>query len=296
MKNFIGSRALPKLYYHSPKEINSALALLKDSKNEWRIVAGCTDFIPAIRRGAWHFGDGLNVIDVKGIDELKGITKEGETIKIGAATRLSDIVNSDILRKHAPILCDAVNEMASLQIRNLGTLGGNLCTASPAADTAPPLLVLNATVNVKGINGGEAIPLVDFFKGPGQSALTGKNILTEISFPAMKGDDKACRIKLGRRMAATLSVVSVAVWARVKNSIFEEVRIALGATAPTPMRARNAEAYLAGKEASDQVIDEGARIASGEVKPITDVRATSEYRRDMVQVLTCRALKNAISR
>jgi len=290
MKNFVGSRALPDLIYHCPKDVENALALLKNIKGECKIIAGCTDFIPAIRRGAWRFGDGLNVIDIRGVDTLQEITKDADNIRIGAATRLSDIVDSAIIRKYAPILSDAVNEMASLQVRNIGTIGGNLCTASPAADTAPPLLVLDAAVNVKGVDRDEVVSLYDFFKGPGKTILGEKDMLTEIFVPVMKLDERVQFIKLGRRVAATLSVISVAVWAKMKDNIFEGIRLAFGAAAPTPMRAPKAEAYLAGKEASVEVIDEGAKIAADEINPISDVRASEGYRRDMAYVLTGKAI------
>jgi CO/xanthine dehydrogenase FAD-binding subunit len=290
MKNFVGLRTLPDLIYHCPKDMENVLSLLKNIKGERRIIAGCTDFIPAIRRGAWHFGDGLNVIDIKGVDTLKKISKDGDNIRIGAATRLSDIVNSDIIRKYAPILSDAVNEMASLQIRNTGTIGGNLCTASPAADTAPPLLVLNAVVNVKGVDRDEVISLYDFFRGPSKTVLGDRDMLTEVIVPVMTVDERAKFIKLGRRVAATLSVVSVAVWTKIEGNTFKGIRIALGAVAPTPIRALKAETYLAGKEVRAEVIDEGAKIASDEIEPISDVRASEGYRRDMAHVLTRKAV------
>jgi CO/xanthine dehydrogenase FAD-binding subunit len=290
MKNFVGLRILPDLIYHCPKDMENVLSLLKNIKGERRIIAGCTDFIPAIRRGAWHFGDGLNVIDIKGVDTLKKISKDGDNIRIGAATRLSDIVNSDIIRKYAPILSDAVNEMASLQIRNTGTIGGNLCTASPAADTAPPLLVLNAVVNVKGVDRDEVISLYDFFRGPSKTVLGDRDMLTEVIVPVMTVDERAKFIKLGRRVAATLSVVSVAVWTKIEGNTFKGIRIALGAVAPTPIRALKAETYLAGKEVRAEVIDEGAKIASDEIEPISDVRASEGYRRDMAHVLTRKAV------
>ena len=290
MKRFIGSKVLPDLIYHYPKEIQEALSLLKDLKGESKVIAGCTDLIPAIRRGAWSFEDGLNIVDVKRIGALCSISKEKDRIKIGAAVRLAEIADSPVIRKHAPVLAEAVDEMASQQIRNIATVGGNLCTASPAADAAPPLLVLGAQVKIKGIENEKIVPLEKFFVGPGETLLGPKDILAEIEFPALDPEAKTSRIKLGRRNAFTLSVVSVATMATIRKGVFDSVRIALGAVAPIPMRAQKAEAYLNGKEASPQTIEEGAKIAAGEVKPISDVRASAEYRKDMVHVLTKRAL------
>ena len=290
MRNFIGSRALPNLVYHHPTDLKEALSVLNELPGEFRVIAGCTDVIPAIRRGVWSFDQGLNVVDIKGIRTLHSITKDGDTIRIGAATRLSDIEHSSLIREHAPILADTVREMASLQVRNSGTIGGNLCSASPAADTAPPLLVLDANVRVEGINKEELVPLTRFFVGPGETTLGPREILTEIQFPVMKNDERSWRIKLGRRDAFTLSIISVATWVKIKEGYFDAVRIALGAVAPTPMRATEAEKYLVGKEANEDVIDEAVRIVAGEVRPISDVRASAEYRKDMAHILTKRAL------
>lgn len=295
MKNFIGSRVLPDLVYHHPRDMREALGLLNELAGECKIISGCTDLIPAIRRGAWSFDDGLNVVDIKGMKELTSIKKDGDTICIGAATRLSEIVHSPVIREHAPVLADAVNEMASLQVRNSATIGGNICTASPAADTAPPLLVLDAQAKVKSFDKEELVPLNQFFVGPGETVLGSKNILTEIQFPILRPDEKTYRIKLGRRNAFTLSVISVATWVKVKDGVFDGVRIALGAVAPIPMRAKNAEEYLTGKEATAQVIDKGAKVVEGEVKPISDVRANAEYRKDMAYILTKRALMACVN-
>ncbi len=290
MRNFVGSKALPNYVYHHATNMEEALWLLKELKGECKIIAGCTDFIPAIRRGAWSFGDGLNVIDILGIKELSSIAKDGDLIKLGAAIRLSQVAGSPTIREHASVLADAVSEIGSLQIRNSGTIGGNLCTASPAADTAPPLLVLDANVKVRGIGKEEIVPLTKFFVGPGETILGSKEMLTEIQFPSVKPDERYCWIKMGRRNVFTLSVISLATRVKVKDGVFDTVRIALGAVAPTPMRATEAERYLIGKQKSAHVIDEGCKIVAREVKPISDVRASAEYRKDMAYVLTKRAL------
>ena len=138
MKNFIGSRALPELIYHRPKNIDSLLGLINSLDTPFKVVAGCTDFIPAVRHGNWTFEDGLNLIDIRGVEGLSGIREEGDRVIIGASTRLSDIVDSPILQEKAPVLVEAVDCMASPQVRNTATVGGNLCMASPAADSAPP--------------------------------------------------------------------------------------------------------------------------------------------------------------
>lgn len=132
MKQFIGSRVLPDLVYYYPKALQEALRLLKDLKGESKVIAGCTDLIPAIRRGAWSFDDGLNVIDVKRIGALCSITKEEDRIKVGAAVRLTEIAHSPVIRKYAPVLAEAVDEMASQQIRNIATVGGKSLHCFPS--------------------------------------------------------------------------------------------------------------------------------------------------------------------
>lgn len=295
MKNFIGSMALPGMNYHRPRELGDALNLIDGLTGEFRIVAGCTDFIPAIRRGAWSFKEGLNVIDISRIEGLDSIRQDGEIIRIGAATRLADLVQSPIVREHAFLLSDAVNEMASLQIRNRATIGGNLCTASPAADTAPPLLVLDAKVKIERANSERLVPLQEFFKGPGKTILDRREMITEIQVPILKPDEKAFRMKLGRRNSFTLSVVSVATCTKIINGCFSTIKIALGAVAPTPMRAKKSESFLVRNEVSEKVIDEGAAIASKEANPISDVRASAGYRKDMVYVLTRKMLLPLLS-
>ena len=294
MRNFLGSRALPEVVYHRPTNIEEALRLLNEPRGEYRVIGGCTDLIPAIRRGAWSFGDGLSLVDIKGIRELDSVKKDGDTIRIGAATRLSEIARSSVLREHAHILCDAISEMGSLQVRNSGTIGGNLCTASPAADTAPPLLVLDARVKVRGIDKEELVSLEKFFLGPGKTILDPKQILLEIQFPVLKPDEKSYWIKMGRRDAFTLSVISVATWTKITSGVFDAIRIALGAVAPSPMRAFKTEKYLVGREASERTIEEAAKMIASEVKPISDVRASAEYRRDMSCVLTKKAIMSCL--
>ena len=294
MRPFLGSRVLPRLIYHRVRESEEAVRLLNELGRKCRIVAGCTDFIPAVRRGAWSFPDGVHLVDVKDAEDLRFIKEDGDNIRIGAVTRLSEILQSSLIRKQAPVLAEAVREMASLQIRNTGTIGGNLCMASPAADTAPPLLVLDAKVRIKGIGRDVLVPLTKFFLGPGKTIIGNRELLTEIEFPTMKPDGKSSWMKVGRRNAFTLSVVSVATWAKVEGGIFSDLRIALGAVAPTPTRAVKAEHYLIGRETSEVVIRTGAEIAASEINPISDVRASAEYRRDMADVLTKRALVSCL--
>lgn len=295
MKNFTGSKNLPKLKYHRPVDVRQALERLDALGEKGRVIAGCTDFIPAIRRGAWSFPDGLEVIDVGAVDELKGISLTDGRVTIGAATTLAETARSAVIREQAPGLAEAIMEMASAQVRSTGTVGGNICTASPAGDTIPPLLALGARVRVTGLHGEKTIPLAEFFRGPGQTALSPGELLSEVQFPVMKAGETFYRVKLGRRKSFTCSVISLAIWVRATEGLIADVRIALGAVAPTPLRATAAEQYLIGKEFGSEVIEEGAGIVSAEVRPISDVRASAAYRKEMARTLTRRGLARCLN-
>ncbi len=282
-------KLIPPFTYYKPETIEEAISLL-DEFEEAKVIAGGTDLIPLIRDGKYT---PQKMVDISFIDELKFVREEGGYIKIGAATTHSDILNSKILNEKANVLVQAVKNLGSPQIRNLGTIGGNLCNASPAADTAPPLLVLEAELLIQGSKGERRIPVKDFFLGPGKTILKRNEILREIHIPSEAGKMKGAFLKLGRREAHTLSIVCTAVLLKA-NTEFEDIRIALGAVAPTPIRAKETESYLRGKEVTEKKIDEGTEIVKKEVKPITDVRGTKEYRTEMSKVFVKRAINKAL--
>lgn len=291
MRNFLGQRALPQMEYHRPKELEQVFRLLGEFKGRCKIIAGGTDLIPAVRRGALSFPGPVLMIDISSIKELNFIRKEEDTICIGAITRLAEIGRSNLIREYAPVLAQAISQMSSLQVRNVGTIGGNLCNASPAADTAPPLLVLEAIAKVRSLGQERMVPLKEFFLGPSRTMLGPEEILAEIHIPMARFVGTSSFIKLGRRNTFTLSIVTVATLVKVKDGIFKEVRIALGAVAPTPIRASKTEGQLIGKRVDQKVIDDVVKVVISEVKPIDDVRASAEYRRDMSYILTKRAIQ-----
>ncbi len=291
MKNFIGSRAMPDLVYHSPKDVNELMSLLSDSGEPVKIVAGCTDFVPAVRTGRWTFDDGITIIDIKKVKDFDTIKKEGNLLKIGACARLTQILESEDVRKYAPVLAQAAEQMASLQVRNTATIGGNICMASPAGDTVPPLLVMDAGVTIKDKDGEQDVMLKDFFTGPGQSILKPGQVLTSISIPITDQPDPACFLKIGTRTAVIISIVSAAVRVGSTNGICENTRIALGSVAPTPIRVYKAESFLDKKSLDDKTIEECARIASEDISPISDLRGGKEYRKDVAGTLVKRAIK-----
>lgn len=278
-------RPLPKMDYVAPSSLKEALHLLKKYKGKARVLAGGTDLIPKLKK---RIVKAEVVIDLNRIPGLSGIRMQKDGLHIGALTRLAEIKGSRLVREKAPVLVQAIGVMASPPIRNRGTLAGNLCTASPAADTAPPLLVLNASVRLQKTNGKRVVPISEFFQGPQDTVRRPDEILTEVIVPVQKGS--SAFLKLGRRKAFTLSVVSAAAFARVRGGKFEEVRLALGAVAPTPIRSRKVEEALRGKDVNEENIARAAELVKGEVKPIGDVRASEEYRREMSWVFTRRVL------
>jgi CO/xanthine dehydrogenase FAD-binding subunit len=225
---------------------------------------------------------------------LRDIALNGE-LRLGACVTLTDLIRSPIIREHYPVLAKTASKMAGVQVRNLATVGGNLCNASPAADTAPPLIALNARAVIVGKNGERVVPLDEFFVGVGKSALAPGEMLREILVPRQDASMRASYTKLEHREAMDIAIVGVGVWVKSeklkgKSQKCEDVRIVLGAVAPTPVRARRAEEVLRGKELTEERIREAARVAVIEAQPIDDVRGSAWYRREMIEVLTRRQL------
>jgi len=282
---------LPRFKYLRPKSFEEALELLDKYGEQAKLLAGGTDLIVKMKDGVVK---PKYVIDLSRLEELKFISKEDGVIKIGALTTLREIETSPIIRENVHVLSDAVEKMASWQIRNLGTIGGNLCNASPAADTAPPLLVLEAELKLTSSEGERTVPIDQFFTGPGETILKNNELLTEIQIPIMSDHAGTAFLKLGRRFAHTLSIVSVATLVVVEDGIFKDVRIALGSVAPTPVRAKKTEDKFRGLSATKDVVEKNCVWIVEDISPISDVRASAEYRKEMSIVLTKRALIEAL--
>ncbi|MDI6754856.1 MAG: xanthine dehydrogenase family protein subunit M [Thermodesulfobacteriota bacterium] len=278
-------RPLPKMDYVAPSSLKEAFNLLKKYKEKARLLAGGTDLIPKMKKGMVR---AEVLIDLNRIHRLSGIKQRKDGLHIGGLTRLAEIRESPLVKEKAPALVQAISLMASPPIRNRATLAGNLCTASPAADTAPPLLVLDASVKLQSGQRERIVPLSEFFLGPQRTVRRPDEIVIEVIIPVQEGS--SAFLKLGRRKAFTLAVVSAAAFARVRQGKFEEVRLALGAVAPTPLRSRRVEEALRGKEVNEENIARAAELIREEVKPISDVRASEEYRREMSLVFTQRIL------
>jgi len=225
-----------------------------------------------------------------------GMNRNGRGLRIGALVKHAALENSPLLRDGWGILASAAHKVGSPQVRHLGTLGGNLCNASPAADTAPALLVLEAEATLVRQEGERHIPLECFFTGPGLTALKEDEIFKEIFIPEGPANSSWVYLKLGRRKSLDLALTCVAVLLTLDpgTGTCRRARVALGAVSPTPMRARKTEEFLEGRRLEESVIREAGKIAQQECRPISDIRASAEYRKEMVMVLVERAIKKSL--
>lgn len=238
------------------------------------------------------------VVDLKRIPSLSGIRGHPDgTVVIGALTTMREAETSPLLRKRYPFLAQSAAEVGSIQIRNRATIGGNMANATPSADVAPALLVLDAKAKISSPNGERILPLEEFFVGPGKTVMEPGEILTELIIPPPPSGLSGEYIKFSPREMMDLAYVGVAVSLALedKEKRCRHARIALGAVSPTPMRARKAEALLLDQLLTEKIAEQAGEEASRECRPISDVRSSAEYRREMVRAMTKRALLNVAS-
>jgi carbon-monoxide dehydrogenase medium subunit len=289
-------RRLPSFEYHAPASIQEALECLSQCAGKAKVLAGGTDLLVSMKKREQVPEHLVNLKGIEGLNAIRYDEKQG--LAIGGLATVGAIERSQIVKEKFTALWDAVNVMAAPQVRNLGTIGGNLCSAVPSADTAPPLIALGASVRLVGAKGERSVPVESFFKGPGESVLKADEILVEVLVPNPPENSGGAYFKLMRRNAMDLALVGAAVFLRINKDkkVCQEARIALGAVAPTPMRARKAEQVLVGRAVNEETAKEAGNTASLEAKPISDIRASEAYRRDMVGVLTKRAIMAALDR
>jgi len=285
-------RRLPKFSYHTPGSVSEALELLSAHGSDAKLLAGGTDLLLAMKKRETF---PKHLINLKTIPGLSGITAGAGGLTIGSLTPIAEIERSDVIRRTYSPLWDAACVMASPQIRTLATIGGNLVSAVPSADMAPPLMVLSAQVHITGAAGERTCPVDALFAGPSACTLGPAEIVTRITIPAPKGT--GVYLKLMRRRALDLALVGVAAHVSLgSKKVCDDVKIALGAVAPTPIRAAAAEGELRSKVLSERSAVEAGKAAAAECSPITDIRATQGYRRSLVEVLTRRALLQTLDR
>lgn len=309
---------MKKFDYLRPKTLEEAFVLLNQYGRKAVLIAGGTDVLVMVKKKTIS-PDVL--ISLQGIPGLNQIEYDG-SLRIGPMVTHRTIEKSQLIRKEFSALADAVDVLGSIQIRNVATIGGNLCTATPSADTAPPLLVLGAQLKLKDAKSERTIPIDQFFTGPGETTLEPGEILTEILIPKPLPHTGSAYYKHQRRQALDLPILGVAVLLSLNKAtiarshvlsgttpistvlhcleeedlVCREVRIALGVAAPTPMRATKAENLLRGKKISDEVLEEVAAMAVKEAQPRDSIRGEAWYRRDMIKVLVKRMAMRCIER
>jgi carbon-monoxide dehydrogenase medium subunit len=284
-------KRLPGFEYLSPKTIGETLDLLSKYKGQARLLAGGTDLLIDMKRrkekppyviGLKH----VRNLDFINLDKTRGLT-------FGPLVTVHAIETSQPIKENYPILAQAASVLGSVQVRNLATVVGNLCSALPSSDMAPGLIVLGAKLKIAGLKGERLIAVEDFFRAPGESILAPGELVTEVQVPAPTAGSGMAYLKHMTRSAMDLSIVGVAVLIVLEKSICREVKICLGTVGPVPMRAQKAEGILKGKPFDASLVEKAAEAASQECNPRSSMRAAAEYRREMVMVLTRRALNQA---
>jgi carbon-monoxide dehydrogenase medium subunit len=270
---------------HKPQSIGDALKLLTDLEDA-RIMAGGTDILVDIKQGLVK---DENLVSLQEVQSLRGIRKEGGKIYIGAMTRPKDILADSLINRHVTSLADAAHSMAATQIRSMATIGGNIASAVPSADMPPSLIAAGATI-VLDCGTSREMALADFFSGPRKTVCGGGEILVSVWIPIPSIPTGSSYQKLALREANALAVVGVASQISLEGDKIAKASIVLGAVAPTPVKANKASTFLCGQIPSDSVFDEAASLAGETGKPISDIRGSAWYRKELIPILARRSL------
>lgn len=276
------------LEYHRPASIDEATSLLARFGAKARVVAGATDLIaerPEVER----------LVDITSLP-LDYIQKDGAGLRIGTLTTVESLRRSELLNGPYSVLVEVASQFGHRNVRNLATIGGNLCSSVPSADMAPPLMVLGSSAHIASLRGERTVPIEEFFVSVRENALEEDEMLIEVQVPPQPPRTGTAFEKIGRT-SVDIALVNVAVRLTLgEDDVCSDVRIALGSVSPTPMRSARAEGLLRGKRLDEALIDEAAQAASEEIRPISDVRSSAEYRRDASKVLTKRCILRALER
>ena len=278
--------------YLRPSTLEEALSLLglDGCRGGATLIAGGTD---VMRKTRARSVDSKCLVDITGIPGLGSISDDGAGgLRIGSVTTIRDVQTSPLVRERFPVLAKAAGLLGSVAIRNVATIGGNICNASPAAECAPALLCLSAEARIVGANGERVVALDDFFTGPGATVLDEDEILVEIHIPGSGPGARGAYLKHSPRGSIDAAIVGVAAVGSFDptGNVCHEIKVALGAAAPTPVRAVTAEGLIRGKTLDQELIAAAAEAAAADSLPISDVRASADYRREMVRVMARRAL------
>jgi carbon-monoxide dehydrogenase medium subunit len=282
---------LSEIRFHSPQTIAEAFSLLEEFK-EAKIVAGGTDLLVDIKQGLREARD---IISLHKIEELKGIRKKDKVIRIGAMVTVQQIITDALISQYIPAVADAAKSMASYHIRSMATIGGNISSAVPSADLPPSLIAAEATVELRCSESSRQVTLSEFFRGPRKTICQTGELLTFIFVPLPPPRTGISYQKFALREANALAVASVASRLTLKDRKIERAAIVLGAVAPTPVLALKTSEFLCGKEPSSSLFEKAGLMAKEEAKPISDIRGSIWYRKELISILTRRALTEALS-
>jgi len=282
----------PPFDYHAPKTLPDALALLGQFGDEAKVLSGGQSLLPMMKL---RFAQPAHLVDIGRIPGLDYIKEEDGVLKIGALAREAGLEASEIVRSKYPILVDTASVIADPLVRNLATVAGNLAHGDPANDHPATMLALGAEVVATGAKGARTIPITQFFTGLFTTALTPSEVLTEIRIPSPPPGSGGAYIKLERKVG-DFATAGAAAFLVVKGGVIERAGIGLTNVGPTPIKATEAEKFLAGKKPEEATFAEAGRLAAAATKPGADRRGSVEYKKDMARVLTVRALRKAAQR
>ncbi len=283
----------PPFEYLNPNQVSEAISLLQKHGEEAKILAGGHSLIPAMKL---RFAMPEYLIDISGIDGLEYIREEDGQLKIGAMTRESSLEESNLIKDNYPLLLDTVKMIADPQVRNMATVGGNLAHGDPANDHPATMIALRASVAVEGPNGRREIGIDDFFPDFFTTALEDNEILTEIRIPASQPGSGGAYQKIERKVGDYAAAAVACQLSLEADGKIQQIGIGLTNVGPVPIRSVGAEGNLRGKTPDDSLIQESGRLAAEECNPVDDLRGSADYKRDLVNELTQRAIKISIER
>jgi len=283
---------IPPFDYKTPKTLQEACDFLSEADGKAKVIAGGTDLVIRLRQGEQS---PPLLIDIAHLKELRGIEESDGVLSIGAAVSHSEIASSPLIRQYADVLSDAAAKVGSPQIRNLGTIGGNIVNASPAADSLPPLLILNAAGTVVSRKGEREVSVADLIRGPYETALQPHEILARISFKKLSPDMRTGFVRLARREAMAIARMSVALLVRMEEGAIREIRIAPGAVLPVPQRLEEVEKCLMGKAPDEALFMAASRKVSEAMINRSGVRPSTSYKAPVVEALFVRAMRLALA-
>jgi aerobic carbon-monoxide dehydrogenase medium subunit len=276
-----------------PGSVDDCLKLLSERGRETKLLAGGTDLLPQLKN---HLLKPARVIDLSGVARLRTLDSDGRGLRVGAAVTARELERNPLVTKRYPALAESGALVGSVQVRNLATLGGNLCNAAPSADMAPPLLALDAEAVIAGPKGERRVPMTSFFLGVRQTVVGPDELLVELLVPDPGAHSGGTYARHTPRRELDIAVVGVASQITLSNGVCTKARIALAAVAPTPVRATAAERSLEGQAVTPERIARAADLALEVAKPISDQRGSADFRRHLVKVLTRRTLTTALAR